>query len=116
MGRPEFVEESTVGLVEVKTILSFIEKRDGELNYRSNKVKEYLDNFGTELSSAKKEQLKKKLLDLNLVRIKEEHLIKIIDFLPKNANELKVVLIAYPLSLPKKDQDSIIDVVKEFIS
>lgn len=116
MGRPEFIEEHPVGLVEVKTSLDAIEKRDGELNYRSNKVKEYMDSFGGGLSISKKEQLKKKLLELNLVRIKEEHIIKIIDFLPKTANELKVVLMAYPLSLPKKDQDSIVEVVKAFTS
>ena len=116
MGRPEFIEEHPVGLVEVKSSLEGIEKRDGELNYRSNKVKEFMDSFSADLSVSKKEQLKKKLLDLNLVRIKEEHIIKIIDFLPKTANDLKVVLMAYPLSLPKKDQDSIVEVVKGFAS
>jgi len=63
----------------------------------------------------KKGELKKKLQDLKLTRLKEEHITKIIDFLPATANDLKIVLMAYPLSLPKKDQDGIVEVVKEFV-
>ncbi len=115
MGSIQFISESSIALADVKHIIAQIEKRDTELNYRSAKVKEFLDSFDA-LSIAKKEQLKKKITDLNLVRIKEEHILKIIDFLPTTANDLKVVLQAYPLSLPKKDMDSIVEVVKEFTS
>ncbi|MBU0457647.1 MAG: hypothetical protein ABH824_00785 [Nanoarchaeota archaeon] len=114
MAAPQFIEEKPLSLVDVKTSLNAIEKRDGELNYLSNKAKEYLDNF-TILSLEKKEELNKKLIDLKLTRIKEEHLCKIIDFMPKTADELKIILQSYPLSLPKKDQESILKTVKDFI-
>ena len=45
MTAPEFVEEKTVSLVDAKKLLEKVEKRDLELNYRSNKTKEFLDIF-----------------------------------------------------------------------
>lgn len=114
MTNPQFVEEQPLALVDVKDILEKIDKRDEELNYISNKVKEYLDQFVT-LSANKRNDLYKQLVDLNLTRLKEEHIMKIIDFLPKSINELKIVLQAYPITMPKKDQEAIAKVVKGFI-
>ena len=111
MANPQFIEEHPLALSDVKGLLQVVEGRDKELNYRSKKAKEYLDVFpGPE----KKEELYKKLTNLNLTRIKEEHMAKIIDFLPQTTQDLKIVLQAYPVSLPKKDQESIVGVVKEF--
>lgn len=115
MVNPQFVEEKPVSLVDVKELVKDLEKRDGTLSYASTKVKEYLEQFVT-LSQPKKEDLHKKLVDLKLTRLREEHFVKIIDFLPATAQELKVVLQAYPLSLSKKDQESILEVVKQFAS
>ena len=67
------------------------------------------------MATKKSEELKKKLEDLDLTRLKHEHMIKIIDFLPRDIEELKTVLQAYPLSLPKKDQEAIIGAVKDYI-
>ena len=114
MTNPQFVEEKPLGLVDTKVLLDSMKKRDIELNPISNKVNEYLETFVT-LSHAKKEELHKNILSLDLTRLREEHIIKIIDFLPATANDLKIVLQAYPLSLPKKDQDSIVAVVKDFL-
>lgn len=113
MPNPQFIEEEGLSLVDVKSALDKIEKRDTTLNYLSTKSKDYLHSFVI-LSSSKKEELHKKLLELQLTRLKEEHISKITDFLPKTVNELKIVLLAYPLSLPKKDQESIVAAVQEF--
>ncbi len=112
MPNPQFIEEKSLCLVDVKETLSDIEKRDGQLNYLSTKVKDYVDLFVT-LSPKKKEELQKKLMDLNLTRLREDHVAKIIDFLPTTVNDLKIVLQAYPLSMPKKDQESIVQVIQE---
>jgi|SRR3989338_4837862 len=110
----EFIEEKCLSLPDVKVILNDIKKRDVELNLLSSRLNEYLDAFVT-LSPQKKEQLHQKLLDLNLTRLKEEHIAKIMEFLPTTAADLKVVLQAYPLSLVKKDQESIAAAVKGFV-
>jgi len=111
MANPLFVEEKTLSLVEVKEAIGHIEQRDKEMNFLSNKAKEYLDAFVT-LSASKQKDLHKKLVALDLTRLKGEH---IANFLPTTVNDLKIVLQAYPLSLPKKDQEAIVGVVKEFV-
>ena len=115
MANPQFVEEKPLSLVDVKSIIGKMEKRDTELNYSSNKTKEYLESFVT-LSLSKKEELQKKLTELNLIRLKEEQIMKIIDFSPKTVEELKIVLQAYPLSMPKKDQEAIVKTVQELVT
>lgn len=114
MPNPQFIEEKSLSLSDIKAALEKIEKRDGTLNYLSGKAKDYLDSFSGP-SHSKKEELHKKLAGLQLARLKEEHINKIIDFLPKTVNELKIVLLAYPLSMPKKDQESIVAVVREVV-
>ncbi|HLC91078.1 MAG TPA: hypothetical protein VJI15_04880 [Candidatus Nanoarchaeia archaeon] len=114
MANPLFVEEKTLSLVEVKEAIGHIEQRDKEMNFLSNKAKEYLDAFVT-LSASKQKDLHKKLVALDLTRLKGEHIANIINFLPTTANDLKIVLQAYPLSLPKKDQEAIVGVVKDFV-
>jgi DNA-directed RNA polymerase subunit F len=113
MPNPKIIEETAMNLVDLKADLEKIEARDKELNYRSNKSKEYIHHF-VDLSMDKKNTLNKKLIDLDMVRLKDAHIIKIIDFLPKDVDELKVILQAYPVTMPKKDMESIIAIVKEF--
>lgn len=113
MTNPQFIEEKPLSLADAKKIITDIEKRDKELGFLSNRAKEHLDGFVT-LSDEEKDKLHKELVGLKLTRLKEEHFAKIIDFLPTTVNDLKVVLQAYPLSLPKKDQEAIIGVVKKF--
>lgn len=114
MPNPKLIQETPLTLVEVKEALKKIEEQNKELNYRSNKTKEYLHTF-VELPQEKKKELYQKLTSLKLIRLKEPHLIKIIDFLPQTAEELKVVLQAYPLTLLKKDMESIVTAVKGVI-
>ena len=114
MVNPQLVEEEPVSLAEVKKSLEDIEKRDKELNYRSNKTKEYLNNFNI-ADHKTKEELQKKLIALDMVRLKDAYIAKIIDFLPQNLEELKVILQSYTVSMPKKDMEAIVSVVKEFL-
>ncbi len=113
MPTPQFISETPLALADVKAAVDMLQKRDQELNFLSNKTKEYLEQFSP-LPEKKREELYTKLAALNLTRLKEEHFCKIIDFLPKNLDELKVVLQSYPLSLSKKDQESIAAVMQEF--
>ena len=112
MSSPTFISETPLALAEVKAALQAVEKRDESLNFLSNKAKEYQELF-VSLSKEKKDELYTKLTALSLTRLKEEHYCKIIDFLPQNLEELKVIMQSYPLSLSKKDQESIVAAVAE---
>ncbi len=108
------ISEEPLCLAEVKESIDKITKRDTELGFLSQKTKEYLDAFVT-LTTKQKDDLKAALEGLDLTRLRAKHIAKIIDFLPKDADDLKSVLQGYNITLPKKDQDAILDEIKKII-
>jgi DNA-directed RNA polymerase subunit F len=114
MPSPQLIEQKPISLGDAKEIITHIEKRDTQLNFISNKTKEYLETFVT-ISAKKREELAKKLAELGITRLKEDIIAKIIDFMPTEANDLKVILSGYNITLTKKDQDSIVEVVGKFV-
>lgn len=113
MVKPEIIEEEPITMAEVKKSLEEIKKRDGELNFRANKSEEYLNDF-VSLSAEKARELRKKLENLNISRLKEDQIVKIIDLLPDKIDDLKAILSGYTLTLSKKDMEQVISIVKEF--
>lgn len=113
MTKPVIVEEQPINSAKLKAELEKIQKRDGELNYRANKTLEYLNQFVT-LGPKKADELYKKLTDLNIPRLKENHIHKIIDTLPDDVEGLKVVLQGYPISVTQDSLKKIVAVVQEY--
>lgn len=73
-----------------KEELEKIKERDGELTYRAGKTHEYL--LGFKLDAKKSEELVKKIEELNIPRLKPEHVVKLVDLMPTTIEELKVIL------------------------
>ena len=113
MAKPVLLKETPISMAELKHKLENIKKRDGELNFRANKTEEYLGQF-VEMSKKKHDDFKKALEDLKISRLKEEHIIKIIDTMPNSTEELKVMLQGYLLSLTQEQLKKIIDTVQEY--
>lgn len=114
MAKPEILSEHPITLIELKQEMEKIKARDKELTLRSNKTEEYLNQFA-KLAPKKAEELKSKLESLNITRLKEEFVVKIIDTLPATVNELKTLLQGYIVSLNQKDMEKVIEVVKGYI-
>ncbi|MEA3430492.1 MAG: hypothetical protein U9R08_04425 [Nanoarchaeota archaeon] len=112
--RPEIMSETPIGMAEMKKDLELIKKRDGELNFRANKTEEYLNLFA-EMSPKKVEELRNKLNDLNVPRLKPLHIIKIVDLLPETVNDLKVILQGYTLTLNQENMKKILGEVAEYL-
>ncbi len=113
MVKPEIIREEPITMAEVKKSLADIKKRDNELNFRANKSEEYFNDFVT-LGVDKVKDLKKKLNALKISRLKEDQIVKIIDLLPEQVDDLKAILAGYTLTLSKKDMESVVAVLKEF--
>ena len=113
MTRPIIVSEKPISMPEVKDEIAKIKKRDTELNFRSSRTEEYLNVFA-KLSGKDAADLKAKLEKLNIPRLGEEHIVKIIDILPNTVEELKVVLQGYPLTITKENMKKIVDAVAQF--
>ena len=107
----QIVLETPINIYTLKKELERIKKRDGELNFRANKTEEYLN----QVASAKDaDELFSKLTKLDIPRLKEQHINKIIDIAPRTVSELKVILQAYTISINNESMKKIVDAISEF--
>ncbi len=111
MVESNLIDKKSLSLTELKEELKKIQKRDGELGFRSGKTQEYVNSLKV-LSKKDYDEYMTKLTDLNIPRLKDEHIVKILDFLPKSEAELEVLLQGYPITISKENYKKIVDVVK----
>lgn len=108
----QIISEVPINSYQLRKELESIKKRDGELNFRANRTEEYLNEI-TILKNA--EEIFDKLVSLNIPRLREQHIHKIIDITPTTLNELKVVLQGYTLTLSSESMKKIVDTINEFL-
>ena len=98
-------------LAEVKADLEKIKARDTQLSFRAGKCEEYLNDFST-ISAQKAVHLRKALEDLKVTRLKTDHIIQIVDLMPKTVDELKVIFSGSSVGITKKEMESIVTAVE----
>ena len=113
MTKPTILEETPINLSELKESLTNIEKRDKELNFRSNKTKEYLDIFNL-INRPKSKELEKKIRGFDIPRLKDVHIQKILDLMPTSVDDLKAVLQGYTITVKNENFKKIVDAVNEY--
>jgi len=87
--------------------VEYIKKtEDSEAN-----IKGFIKKF-VKISQKEAKELKKKIKDLNLIKIKTEHIVKIIDLMPENKEDLNKIFVG--VSLDEDETKKILDTVKEF--
>ena len=74
-----------------------------------------LDEHTSALDPKKANDLYKALEDLQIPRLKDSHLKKMVDILPKTLKEVKVVLQAYTLTVSNENMQKIADVVAQHV-
>jgi len=104
------IKEEPITIYDVKKSLENIEKKYGELNYRAKRTLEYAKAH-TSLSESKVKDLKKKLEEAGIVRLKDKDVVKIIELLPKSKEEFRAFL--PDTTLTDEDVEKIIGIVKE---
>lgn len=111
MAEANVLSETPISMGDLKEELIKIKKRDKELNFRANKTEEYLNQF---VASKKEKELVEALTKLNVPRLKEQHMKKIADLLPRTIDDLKVILQGYPISINNENLKKIADTVNKF--
>ena len=109
MGNIDLIEEKPLSLIEMNEKLEQIKKRDKELDARANKTDEYLMRF---VDAKKGTELTKKLEGLDIPRLRDRHVKKILDIMPKDMDSLKMIFSGENLTLKQEDLDKIISVIK----
>lgn len=107
----QILGETPLSMAEMKEELDKIKKRDKELNFRSQRTDEYLQQF---VENKKAIELKKKLMDLNIPRLRDLHMCKIIDVMPLTQNDLRAVLQGYSVTISNESMKKITDLVDEY--
>lgn len=113
MSTPNVVSMTPINLVQLKAKLAEVKERDGELNFRSSKTDEYLNQFSL-ISEKKADELYNKLVELNIPRLKDEHYHKIIDIMPTKLEDVKAVLSGYSLTVTNENLKKIATLVEEY--
>ena len=110
MTAPEIVKEVPICIAEVKQEIDKIKKRDKELGFRTARTEEYLNYFSNKDSLKLLESLKK----LEIARLKDEHIVKIADLMPKTVEDLKIILQGYTVTITKDNMAKIVEEVAKF--
>lgn len=109
---PKMISQEPITMAEVKATLDK-SKKASELNYRAQKTHDYLMH-NTLADPKKVKEIYEKIEELNVLRLKENHIIKIIDTMPGSVEEIKSILTAYPISVTNENLKKIIDVLDDY--
>lgn len=106
----EVLGETPLTMVEMKEKLAIVKKHH-ELAFRSAKTEEYLTMFAKQ-KPKDIEAVRKKLQELNILRLKENHVTKILDLQPKDIESLKTIWAGENITLKQEDLQKVIECLK----
>ena len=112
MPHVEILSEKPMSIPELKEKLQEIKKRDKELTPRATKTLEYLTQF-TKLKDNQIATLREKINSLNIPRLKERHICKIIDVYPQDADSLKALFTGENIQPKQEDLNRILTLLNE---
>jgi DNA-directed RNA polymerase subunit F len=110
----QVISETPMPLSQIKEAVDSIKKRDKEPNFRVKKMEEYLNSFSA-LSTVKSRELIEKLTKLNVPRMKEMHIYKIVDLMPSSVEDLKMILQPYALTVNNENLSKILETIKDYV-
>lgn len=96
----------SLDMSEVKKVLGGLADTD-----KKEQLESFIKKF-SKISPGKAEELKKELNELGLIKLKQEHIIKIIDLLPEDAPDLNKIFV--DLTLDEEEANKILEVVKKY--
>jgi len=67
------------------------------------------------LSKKQSEELYKKVEALNIPRLRDIHITKIVDILPRTKDEFKVLIQGYPITISQENVKKVVSAVNEFL-
>ena len=78
---------------------------------KEKKMKKFVKDFsGPVIKKAR--EMKEELKNLNLIKLNDEHIVKIVDFMPEDASDLNKVI--SDVSLDQDEINKILEVVKKY--
>jgi DNA-directed RNA polymerase subunit F len=97
-----------ISMAEAKEIIQAQNQEEEKIK----NVNVFLKKF-SKLSPEKAKTLKKEIVALNIIKIKNRHIAKIIDILPEDSDDLKKIFVGEDISLDQNESSNILNVVKK---
>jgi len=97
------LQKTPITLAEVKEIVDKLEEKE--------EIKKYLKKF-TKLPKEKAKKLAEEIKSLQNQKIREEDIIKIVDFLPKDAEDLNKIFTE--MTLNEEEINAILEIVGKY--
>ena len=98
-----------LSMPEVKEILQEKNQEDPKIK----KVVGYIKKF-SKLKPEKAKALKREISELNIVKLKNRHISKIIDIMPEDMDDLKKIFVGEDITLDQNESINILNVVKKY--
>jgi DNA-directed RNA polymerase subunit F len=111
----KIIEERPISMAELKDELKEIKKRDTELSFRTAKVSEQIEVLKV-VKSKDAEEMFEKIQKLNVPRLKDAQIYKIIDLLPQTGLELKNITQSYSLTVTNENIEKILEILADYVS
>ncbi len=96
-------------MIKKRTPLSMAEVM--EYAKDNEELMKFIKNFN-QLKENDAKSLRKKLVELNMMKMKEDHIAKIIDTIPQDNEDLNKIFIG--VSLDENETNNILNTIKEF--
>lgn len=96
------LNKSPLTLAEVKTLINNMEEKE---------ISNYIKTF-CKISQKDAEKLKSELQELNNPKLNDEKIVKIVDFLPNDMEDLGKIL--NEVSLSEEESNAILNIVKNY--
>ena len=100
-------QSKAISLAEVKEILS---KKETD---KSKNVSTFIKKF-VKLTPQKAKEMREELDSLKIFSLKQEDLIKIIDLMPEDPEDLRKILAGSDFSLKQDENSKILEIVKKY--
>ena len=114
MSKPEVLEKTPMNTAEVKAALVYIREQETELNFRAQKTEEYAQDFGR-ISVKDAKELYDKIKALDIARLKDSTIHKLIDLMPTNEKHVKIILGTYNLTVTQDNCKKIAEAITEYV-
>ena len=105
----EILKEEFVPITKVKEILDKIKDK----NYEQKLAYEHAKKF-SKLDVKKAEALIKELSELQMRKLKDDQIVKIVDLMPKDVEDLKVILAKSQIPFKDEELNKIMEIVKKY--
>ena len=110
----KILSQTPIDVAELNAEMKRIKERDKELGFRAQKTLDYLESMNV-LDAKKGKELFDKLMKLEIPRLRDMHFHKIVDSMPSNQKDVKIILQGYNVTVSAEACKKIADAVAEYV-